>query len=178
MFNLWDIAVVKRDCIIECAQGKCMKHATNIADKLLGLARADNNTLTPMQVLKLVYIAHGWMLGIFRRPLICESIQAWRYGPVVRDLYDAVREFKSNPVIGPLSKTAEILDQDEEWLVQSVYEAYKHFTAIQLSAMTHAVGSPWYITWADGQGMNHIISNDLIEEHYKRLTERNQNAQA
>ena len=36
-----------------------------------------------MQVLKLVYYCHAWMLGLYGRPLIRQPIEAWRYGPVV-----------------------------------------------------------------------------------------------
>ena len=34
--------------------------------------------LTPMKLLKLVYITHGWFLGYNDRPLIQEPLEAWR----------------------------------------------------------------------------------------------------
>jgi len=52
-----------------------------VADDILYLARQANNPLTPMQVLKLAYIAHGWQLGLHGRPLINEPVEAWKYGP-------------------------------------------------------------------------------------------------
>ena len=36
-----------------------------------------------MHAIKLVYLCHGWMLGIYGRSLIGEPVEAWRYGPVV-----------------------------------------------------------------------------------------------
>ena len=40
-----------------------------------------------MHVLKLVYVCHGWMLGIHGAPLITEPVEAWTYSPVVPTVY-------------------------------------------------------------------------------------------
>ena len=55
--------------------------ATIVADHLLWL-RKDIET-TVMHILKLTYLAHGWMLGFHKRPLIKEPIEALIYGPVI-----------------------------------------------------------------------------------------------
>jgi uncharacterized phage-associated protein len=51
-----------------------------------------------MQVLKLVYYCHAWMLGVYSRPLVRQPIEAWRYGPVVRELYRSIREYGGDPI--------------------------------------------------------------------------------
>jgi len=38
---------------------------------------------TNLDVIKLVYLSHGWYLGIYGVPLIAEPIEAWPYGPVI-----------------------------------------------------------------------------------------------
>ncbi len=61
----------------------------------------DDNSLTPLQINKLVYISHGWVLGFFQRPLIenrVAQIEAWRYGPVVVGIYHMLKSFGSRPV--------------------------------------------------------------------------------
>ena len=62
-----------------------------VADQLLWL-RQDIET-TVMHVLKLVYLAHGWMLGLHKRPLIKEQVEAWLYGPVILVLYQKYKYF-------------------------------------------------------------------------------------
>src|SRR5437870_2146380 len=42
-----------------------MHDSRTVANHFLRLAREKGDFLTPMQVLKLVYIAHGWMLGLY-----------------------------------------------------------------------------------------------------------------
>jgi uncharacterized phage-associated protein len=43
--------------------------------------------LTPMKILKLTYLAHGWHLCYTDSPLILDQVQAWKYGPVVPSVY-------------------------------------------------------------------------------------------
>lgn len=57
-----------------------------------------DGALTPMQLIKLVYVAHGLMLGAFGRPLLDEPVEAWQYGPVVPSVYHALKSFRSSPV--------------------------------------------------------------------------------
>jgi len=139
-----------------------------VANRFLALAKENDSTLTPMQLLKLVYIAHGWMLGLYGKTLICDDIEAWQYGPVIPTLYEGIRKFKSNPVKGPLNCNNSDLDKKESQVIDQVYEIYGGLTGGQLSSLTHAKGTPWAITTKElGHWGN--ISNDLIKIHYKDL---------
>jgi uncharacterized phage-associated protein len=149
-----------------------MHDANLIANEFLDLAAKNGDTLTPMQLLKLVYIAHGWMLGLYGVPLVADEIQAWKYGPVIPRLYECVKNFRSNPVKGPLSVTPshdELIDLEKN-LIDQVYEKYGHMNGIYLSNLTHKSGTPWALTYKEGsQGI--AISNDVIEAHYSQLTQ-------
>lgn len=146
-----------------------MHNSITVANRFLSLAEEDGGALTPMQVLKLVYIAHGWTLGLLGRPLFREEVQAWQYGPVIPDLYKAVRTFRSQPVVGPLRVTGDTdLDADEEGIVAQVYEIYGRRSGPALSRLTHAADSPWAQVYESGS-FGKVIPNDLIEDHYARL---------
>ena len=56
--------------------------ARAVANEFIRLAKADCKSFTPSQLMKLAYIAHGWMLALYQRPLITDRIEAWKYGPV------------------------------------------------------------------------------------------------
>ena len=146
-----------------------MVDATVVANRLLELAAECGRALTPMQLLKLVYIAHGWMLGLYGRPLIRDEVQAWQYGPVIPTLYNAIRNFRSSPVQGPLqTRSGEALGEQERDLVKQVFNVYGALTGPALSRLTHAQGTPWKAVWQpDCFGIS--ISNDLIADHYARL---------
>jgi uncharacterized phage-associated protein len=56
-----------------------MHSSINVAKWFVDKAAKEGKTLTPLQLMKLVYIAHGWMLGTYGRPLIKDRIEAWKY---------------------------------------------------------------------------------------------------
>ena len=86
-----------------------------VAQYILDRCRASGDTaVTPMQLLKLVYIAHGHMLGEHGMPLLDEPIQAWQYGPVVNSVYQAVRHYGSAPVRSVCSRVDESAFSPEE----------------------------------------------------------------
>ena len=59
----------------------------------------DNRTITPMKIIKLVYIAQGWYLALKNgNSLISENAEAWKYGPVIPSLYDRFRTWGSSVI--------------------------------------------------------------------------------
>jgi uncharacterized phage-associated protein len=148
-----------------------MHPATKVANRLLRLAWAAGRHLTPMQLLKLVFMCHGWMLGLYHRPLICEPVQAWKYGPVIPELYRAIRSYRNQPVTRPIGSTQDDgLDTFEEDLIRQVFEAYGEYDGITLSHITHENGSPWDQTFSGER--NIVIPNDVIEDYYDSLARR------
>lgn len=146
-----------------------MHDSRTVANRLLTLAEARGDTLTPMQLLKLTYITHGWNLGLYGRPLIRDDVQAWRYGPVIPRLYNSVRDFRGNPVRGPIATpNDDRLTAADEDIIQQVYGIYGDRSGPALSRLTHARGTPWALTYVPDE-FGIVIPNDLIEDHYKRL---------
>src|SRR5277367_2017193 len=69
-----------------------------VANYFLDRADQSGKKLDPMQLLKLVYFAHGWYLADSGAPLIDEMVEAWRYGPVIPSLYHEFKAFGKNPI--------------------------------------------------------------------------------
>lgn len=149
-----------------------MADARTVANRFLDLAREKERSLTPMQLLKLVYIAHGWTLGLTGKPLINQKIEAWQYGPVIRSLYNLVRGYGRDVITAPIPAFPEDLSNAEDGLIQQVYDLYGDLSGIQLSNITHMPGTPWFETYEAGS-FGKVIPNDLIAAHYRQLdTER------
>lgn len=142
-----------------------------VAKHFLGLAKSKGKELTPMQLIKLVYIAHGWMLGLYENQLIRDDIEAWQYGPVIRKLYNSIRKYGARPV-SELNYDGDSADLNkfEADVVRQVFEHYADYTGVQLSKMTHQAGTPWAKTW-DSYGKNVVIPQDNIEEHFRSLAD-------
>lgn len=146
-------------------------HPFAIADVLLQKAQAENKSLTPMQLIKLVYIANGWTLGLLDRPLVFGSIEAWQYGPVLPALYHEFKQYGSRSV--PVNATEafrEQLDDEELQIVDRVWRSYSHLSALQLSTLTHQAGTPWDKIWNEQKGSlrrGALIPPYLIRDHYR-----------
>lgn len=147
-----------------------MHDSRMIANKLLNMAGEKGNTLTPMQLLKLVYIAHGWMLGLYGLPLIRDRIEAWKYGPVIPRLYHAAKGYEDNPILDELPQDSDDTTAPvEDNLLEQVYNIYGKHSGIALSNLTHKADTPWDRVYKPGVS-NIPIPNDIIEEHYQALS--------
>ena len=148
-----------------------MHPSTAVANRLLQLAWTAGHSLTPMQLLKLVFLCHGWMLGLYHRELIQEDVQAWKYGPVIPELYRATKKYRNGPVTDPLRGGAGRFDELEDDLIRQVFDHYGRYDGRTLSNLTHETGSPWDQTWVRGErGL--VISNQAIGDYYAELARR------
>ncbi len=145
--------------------------------------RDGRSDLTPMKLQKLVYFSHGWYLALENAPLISESVEAWRWGPVVPSLYREFKEYGPDTIPrrardlrfegGRLMQYEPRIDNASvKGFLRVLWNTYKDYTAIQLSNMTHEPGSPWDTVASKYQynlpmGIN--IPNDLIQDYFKKL---------
>ena len=160
--------------------------SVEIANEFIKRANASGQSLTNMQLQKLVYFAHGWSLAISGKRLTAEDPQAWDNGPVYRDLWEHLRDKGKSGIKSPLGPDdtnpfvalikdfkpsppyqAE-LNQEQIDLLDTVWARYGDYGAFKMSDMTHQDGTPWDKTYY-GLGRNAPITADLIEEHYLKL---------
>ena len=151
-----------------------MYSSRQIANYFIKKSQASGQELTPMKLIKLCYIAHGWYLGLYGQQLLSEIIYAWKYGPVIDTIYKDFKQYGSNQITELLfeenQKNYPLPDNKIMPFLDAIWNAYGGFNAIELSAMTHEKGTPWDTVWNIRGGKNQqyaIIPNDIIEEHYK-----------
>lgn len=141
-----------------------------VARYLLTKTEAMQVTVTPMKLLKMVYLAHGWMLGIHGLPLVRGRVEAWQYGPVFPELYHAIKHLGAQPVrVRDLpAEPFEEFDPEEKQVMRDAVEQYGPITAARLSSLTHAPDSPWELTYRKGI-RRRAIPNELIEFYYREM---------
>ena len=164
-----------------------MYSAKAIANYFLDLGDEENIEITPMQIQKLVYIAHGYHLAKTDYPLISDRIEAWQYGPVIPALYDEFSHLGPEPiyerayeeVIATIRTPNPIAESSEtENILNEVWDEYNRYDALELSTLTHKPNSPWDIT--KKRGWNRIkknppIDNDTIKDYYRKQLGDNAN---
>jgi uncharacterized phage-associated protein len=135
-----------------------------------------------LKLQKLLFLCHAFYLIDTGRPLVRGSFEAWQYGPVHREAYDAFKSFgaeqitedakKFDPVTGlrksiPLPADRTLLD-----VVDRVVRFYGDMTPGELVKLTHAENGPWdHVVNAAKTTANMAlkISDEVIAERFKYL---------
>lgn len=143
-----------------------------VADTILKIAKREHVSLTPMQLVKICFIAHGWSLGLRSKPLFLNKIEAWEYGPIIPDLYKATKTHGKQVIpldkIGDVNKI-DVESEDFNFMVK-VFEKYGRLDGVTLSYDTHKAGSPWSQAYEPEKCS--IIPDGLISDYYKKIARR------
>lgn len=145
-----------------------MYNCFDIAKYFIDLAREEDRGIDPMKLLKLTYIAYGYYLAFFDKSLFSNQIQAWKYGPVIPELYYVIKPFgynNVNPLVLDLHTKNKISDEDKKFL-KSLWDAYKNVSGIGLSELTHQENTPWHKTF-NLNFSNIKIDNAVIKDYYR-----------
>ena len=160
--------------------------AAAVANYFLDLAEKEDKEITPLQMQKLVYVAHGWWMALHGKedPLIDdEYAEAWDYGPVFPSLYFEFKDFGANPIEKgtrasvfnfdgdiPKIEYPDIPKKDEETklFLNHIWKLYKNVSGPQFINITHRDDSPWDKTRKREPNINNAnIDNRVIFEYYK-----------
>lgn len=120
--------------------------------------------LTTMKLQKLVYYSQVWSIVWDDDRLFPEAIEAWKNGPVVRELWEATRgQFRVSSVPGGQGAALSAGARDT---VDRVLGHYGSKDAQWLSDLTH-LEQPWRTAYEAGQ--NTEIDLAEIAEYYSTL---------
>ena len=141
--------------------------ARDIANEIINRGVERHQVFTHLQIQKLVYYCHAWMLGIYGTPLITQEVAAWEYGPVIEDLYHSLKKYGKDQVqVIPRFRRA-TCTQEESAMIDGVLTQYGGLSGMQLSSLTHSSGSPWYQIKSENLPGDGTIPNDMIKQYYK-----------
>ena len=146
--------------------------AVNVASQILWIADQAGRRLTPMQVLKLSYISHGWTLGLCEKELFEDAVEAWKYGPVVPKVYHKYKRFGYSQVLVRLKDRREMFDEKPYAIINRVVDVYGKYDGLYLSALTHQPDTPWEMAIKE-YGENAIIPNEMIMKYYQSFSKKN-----
>lgn len=174
-------------------------YALSIANYFIDLAHRDGRDIRPLKLMKLVYIAHGYMLALLDRPTEgtkLERVEAWQYGPVFPSVYYSFKQYGSHPIdrkttvfdfslIGvsdDIQVVPMLTDEDEKRICRFVWNNYGIYTDSTLVTTLHADGTPWKryykpgknVTIPDADTKNHY--NAVINKTIEDAKRRNQQA--
>lgn len=160
--------------------------ALSIANYFIDLAHSKGNEIKPLRLMKLVYIAHGYMLAMLDRTSLnprFDKVEAWKYGPVIPSVYHSFKIYGNSPI---MKKTTiftdetdksgnvivdiiepELKDAEARNICDFVYNRYSRFSDWQLVSFLHKPQSPWGIVYQEG--LNKEIPDLYTKIYFKKI---------
>ncbi len=111
----------------------------NVNDVAAAIVEQCGQGITTMRLEKLAYYCQAWHLASTQHPLFSAEIQAFRDGPVVRELF---AQHKGRRVVDQWNGNAASLSEAAASTVRAVVAALADFEGDDLSALTHTE-QPW-----------------------------------
>lgn len=117
-----------------------------VANKFIELSGGQG--VTHMKLQKLIYLAHEEYVRRTNQPLVNSNPEVWQYGPVFGWLYHMLKGHQKAPITEPISlfphaPAPTLTDPNVINIVQDVWSKYGGLSAVQLSDLTHRIGTPW-----------------------------------
>jgi uncharacterized phage-associated protein len=136
----------------------------DVASYLQHLSDKKNSVITNMKMQKLLYYAQGWHLALYDAPLFIDDFEAWKYGPVIGEVYRKYDSLQSTT-----APDIDSLPYEQKRFIRSVYRKYGLHDSYTLSNMTHNE-LPWKKCYKEDE--NKIIPKDELREFFLKLHEK------
>lgn len=158
--------------------------AIAIANYFVDKSNTSGKGVTLLSLLKLVYIAHGYLLALLDDggfdPRF-DKVEAWKYGPVVPSVYHTFKYNKSNVITerGFVLKSGDdngidfitptVEDESKRIVLDFVWDRYGEMKATDLVRLTHRDDTPWAYCYRVGKNVE--IPDELTKLYYEKMIE-------
>ncbi|KQV38503.1 MULTISPECIES: type II toxin-antitoxin system antitoxin SocA domain-containing protein [unclassified Rhizobium] len=153
-----------------------------IANIVLDIAESKGVKITNLSLNKILYFMHAWYLAKNQKPLIEAKIEAWDYGPVIREVYSEFKHLGANEINSrayrfDVDKLKKVLCEDhisnsDLLFIGDQFSRYGHLSAGKLVSLSHEQGGPWDVAYNRSGRVNPgmEISNELIQTYFDQQT--------
>lgn len=129
-------------------------------------------SISTVKLQKLLYYSHGWSFALTNKPLFPDEIQAWKFGPVVVNVYANHR--KARTVDSWNWGDPEKVPETQKRVIDAVWETYGGLSPFKLADMTHQE-TPYKVAWAKnppGQLAGVQITDEEISKFFKGMRKK------
>ena len=149
----------------------------DVADYFIAFAYSVGESITNLKIQKLIYYAQAWHLAIYEKPIFNAEIEAWVHGPVVPELYRALKihghhdirredftECTATELYGRFGDSV-------KRVVDIVCEDYFSLSAYALERKTHKE-MPWMLARSgvpEKQPSRSVITKESMQSYYGKF---------
>ena len=109
-----------------------------------------NQQIDEMKLHKLMYLIQREAIIQTGEPLFNATFYGWKYGPVLRSVYDTFKKYGANAIKGFAAATdgnVYVVNQskssDFKYAFEKIWRKYSDFDGIVLSSFTHQSNTAW-----------------------------------
>ena len=127
--------------------------ARDVANYILDVADQHAIPITNLALQKILYFCQGNFLTHYDKHLFHNPIEAWKFGPVIRSVYESFRIFGSEPIAARVLHNdaldrrvyAEQFEPDGPTrdFLNTIILSFAKMSPSSLVHLTHAHGGPW-----------------------------------
>lgn len=150
-----------------------------IANYILDRCEQNGAEMTNLSLQKVLYFCHATTLANLGRPLIKQSFEAWKHGPVIPSLYREFKIFGEKKISSRAHKIDLVsgnkvccdpsLDHELREALNKSIDFYSRISSFYLVQLSHEAGSPWDKVWNHTGNANPgmKITNQDITNYYR-----------
>lgn len=156
-----------------------MRDAPLIANAIISWCNKYQKPIDNLKLQKLLYLVQGLSLAIIGERAFNEPIEAWRYGPVVRSVYQQAKIYRDQQITKtlPTSSSPRQISGDLKAVINLAMTRYADLTGPQLIEVTHNAhvypeAKPWVESFDEVADLNFsgaIIPPRLMQTAFKEL---------
>ena len=158
--------------------------ALSVANYFVKKSLDGDKNLKPLKLMKLLYIAHGFMLAIADKSLLdsrFDKVEAWRLGPVIPSVYHSFKIYGNSPITkqtvvakavgGDVNfETPVLQDETAQRICNIVWQRYEGCSDSDLVTILHRPGTPWAMCYVENE--NVPIPDSLTKLYYRKLVDK------
>jgi uncharacterized phage-associated protein len=148
---------------------------------MLQFAEAENIPLTNLQLQKIIFFAHGSHLARFQLPLVLNRFEAWEHGPVIPELYHALKQCGDRAIRSAVTRYD--LESGTDLVVRADFPGrtcqhleemllfYGRMDPWELVKLSHVPDGPWARTLEHSKGAANfslVIDPQLIKDFFDK----------
>ena len=135
--------------------------AIDIARYIIYICSLERKPISNLQLQKILYYIQEFFLKNERRALFIDEIEAWPFGPVVRDVYYHYCGYGAMEIYDDNNPNVNI-DLNERQIIESITREKSALKPWKLVEDTHASGKAWDLIYCNGEGYKKVIPKDVI----------------
>ncbi|MDR0407473.1 MAG: DUF4065 domain-containing protein [Campylobacteraceae bacterium] len=139
--------------------------AMDVAKYMIDKCENDNHPITNLQLQKMLYYVQCFFLVEKKKPLFDDDFEAWKFGPVIPDVYREYRIYGALPISSDADKAEIDIDNKEMELLNDIIKKTRVMYPWRLVEQSHAKGKAWDNVFMDGIGVGDIISKEDIKNN-------------